>query len=74
MPRQRDCLPPKTVPALQVLPSMPLLHPAHPDIPTIAPHNLPNSIFGDGYLNKSDDDSEEGAGEDTGDGTEGTQE
>ena len=51
-----------------------LLHGEIPEGEGITYTEEDNSIFGDGYLNKSDDDSEEGAGEDTGDGTEGTQE
>ncbi len=51
-----------------------LLHGEIPEGEGITYTEEDNSIFGDGYLNKSDDDSEEGTGEDTGDGTEGTQE
>ncbi len=45
-----------------------LLHGEIPEGEGITYTEEDNSIFGDGYLNKSDDDSEEGAGEDTGDG------
>lgn len=51
-----------------------LLHGEIPEGEGITYTEEDNSIFGDGYLNKSDDDSEDNAGEDTGDGTEGTQE
>lgn len=51
-----------------------LLHGEIPEGEGITYTEENDSIFGEGYLNKTDEDSDDGAGEDTDDGTEGTQE
>lgn len=51
-----------------------LLHGEIPEGEGITYTEENNSIFGEGYLNKTDEDSEDGAGEDTENGMEGTQE